>query len=159
GLRAAELALQRVDDPLLLRREAHLVRREPRLVALGRDDALGAERRQQEREDALVGAAGADPELLPGHPGLERVRAMEGGELVDHGPGQAREALRMNEPVAIDADHAAGRLQTFEQGAQALRAERYAPRQGRQADSTGPDVTDVLFEHGVRASCLQELEV
>src|SRR5262249_61312113 len=54
GLRAAELALEHVDDALLLRREAHLVRSEPRLIALGRDDARGAERRQEEREDSLV---------------------------------------------------------------------------------------------------------
>ena len=43
GLRPAELALERVDDALLLRRQAHLVRGEPRLVPFGLDDALGAE--------------------------------------------------------------------------------------------------------------------
>src|SRR5215467_7088593 len=159
GFGAAELALERVDHALLLRREAYLVRGEPRLVTLGLDDALAVQRGHQEREDALVGAAGAAAELLARHPWLERVRAVERRQLVHDEFAQAREAVGMNEPVTVDADGPAVGLQRPEQNAEALGSERHAPRQSREPHSTGPDVSDVLFEHDLWAPGLEHLEM
>src|SRR5262249_12902310 len=93
GLGAAELALEGIDHPLLLRRQAHLVGRETNFVALGLHDALRAERREQEGEHPLVGPAGAAAELLAGHAGLQRTRAVEGRELVEHQAAHPAHAL------------------------------------------------------------------
>ena len=53
-----------VDDPLLLRGKADLVRGQTDLVPLGLDGPVDPQRRQEKCEDPLVGAAGAAPELL-----------------------------------------------------------------------------------------------
>src|SRR5438132_1569217 len=107
----------------------------------------------------IESSACAATKLLAGHSWLERVRAMERRQLVDDQPAQAREAVGMDEPVTIDADHPAGRLKTFEEAAKAFGSERYAPREGRQTHPTGADVTDVLFQHDLRASRLEQLQM
>src|SRR5437899_5150733 len=73
-----ELLLDAVHDALLLGRQAHPVGREPDLVPLGRDDALGFQGDDERREHPLVGATRAHPQLLARHSrlsGLARWKA------------------------------------------------------------------------------------
>src|SRR5437667_458651 len=88
-----ELLLDAVHDALLLGRQAHPVGREPDLVPLGRDDALGSQGDDERREHPLVGATRAHPQLLARHSRLERVGAVEGLERRDGERPEARRAL------------------------------------------------------------------
>src|SRR2546430_3883793 len=85
-----ELLLDTIHDALLLRRQAHLVGREPDLVPVAREGALGLERGEERREHPLVGAARSHPQLLTRHPGLEWVGAVEGLQ------GRDRKSTRLN---------------------------------------------------------------
>src|SRR2546430_16662227 len=115
--------------------------REPDLVPVAREGALGLERGEERREHPLVGAARSHPQLLTRHPGLEWVGAVEGLQGREDERPEARRALGMEVPLAIDHEHPALRHEAVEQAAELLGPEGHAAEQGREPRPRTADVT------------------
>ena len=128
----AEVGLEPLDHPLLVRAEPDRVGAEPDLVPLALDDPLRLQRGQELGEDPLLGVAGPAAQLLPRDPAAQGVLGVEGLEEAQRLGAQAIARVAVQVPLAVHREHAAGVLEPLEQLRGAGRARRASGRGDRR---------------------------